>query len=114
MISSDLSGNGRDSSFSTSDLNVICNDSCDFKSNQFVCVSFCSLGQLASMAGLDRTDLQPLRGQRPLHLVGSHQGDGDLLTRVGHRDVGTRTDHESSVRDVKMIAQFHFPETEDI
>lgn len=80
------------------------NDSCAFESNQFVCVSFCRLGQLASMAGIDRSDLQPLRGQQPPHPVGSHHGDGDLPSRVGHRDIGTRTDPVSSVRDVEMLA----------
>ncbi|XP_075875633.1 centrosomal protein of 78 kDa isoform X2 [Nelusetta ayraudi] len=54
------------------------------------------LGQLASMAGIDRSDLQPLRGPQPPHPTGSHRGDGDLLSRVGHRDVGTRTDPVSS------------------
>lgn len=63
----------------------------------------CSLGQLASMAGIDRSDLQPLRGPQPPHPTGSHRGDGDLLSRVGHRDVGTRTDPVSSVRGVLSL-----------
>lgn len=61
-------------------------------------VSLFSLGQLASMAGIDRSDLQPARGAQPSCTVGSHLGDGDLLNRVGYRDVGTRTDPVSLVR----------------
>lgn len=63
-------------------------------------MSMCSLGQLATMAGIDRSDLQPVRGPHPSHPSGSHRGDGDLLSGVGHRDVGTRTDPVSSVRGV--------------
>lgn len=62
-----------------------------------------SLGQLASMAGIDRSDLQPLVGPQPPHQAGSHRGDGDLLGRVGQRDVGTRTDPVSSVRGVLSL-----------
>lgn len=54
------------------------------------------------MAGIDRSDLQPLGGQQASHSVRSHHGDGDLLSRVGLRDVGTRTDPVSSVSNEKI------------
>uniref|UniRef100_A0A671UA24 Centrosomal protein 78 n=1 Tax=Sparus aurata TaxID=8175 RepID=A0A671UA24_SPAAU len=58
------------------------------------------LGQLASMAGIDKSDFQPLGRPQLSSTVGPHVGGDASLTRVEYRDVGTKTDASSLVGSV--------------
>ncbi|KAM8761318.1 centrosomal protein of 78 kDa [Acanthopagrus schlegelii] len=58
------------------------------------------LGQLASMAGIDKSDFQPLGRPQLSSTVGPHVGGEASLTRVEYRDVGTKTDASSLVGSI--------------
>lgn len=50
------------------------------------------------MAGIDKSDFQPLGRPQLSSTVGPHVGGEASLTRVEYRDVGTKTDASSLVR----------------
>uniref|UniRef100_A0A3Q3WX08 Uncharacterized protein n=1 Tax=Mola mola TaxID=94237 RepID=A0A3Q3WX08_MOLML len=50
------------------------------------------LGQLASMAGIDKSDFQPSGRPQFSSTVGPHVGGAESVTRREYRDVGIRTD----------------------
>lgn len=50
------------------------------------------------MAGIDKSDFQPLGRPQLSSTVGPHVGGDASLTRVEYRDVGTKTDASSLVR----------------
>lgn len=50
------------------------------------------------MAGIDKSDFQPLGRPQLSSTVGPHMGGDASLTRVEYRDVGTKTDASSLVR----------------
>ncbi|GAA6227436.1 centrosomal protein of 78 kDa [Lates japonicus] len=58
------------------------------------------LGQLASIAGIDKSDFQPLGRPQLSSTIGTHLDDAASLTRGDCRDVGTKTDALSLVGSV--------------
>ncbi|XP_073323299.1 centrosomal protein of 78 kDa [Pagrus major] len=58
------------------------------------------LGQLASMAGIDKSDFQPLGRPQLSSTVGPHVVGEASPNRVEYRDVGTKTDASSLVGSV--------------
>lgn len=75
--------------------------------NGFRLSLFCSLGQLASLAGIDKSDFQPPGRPRFSSTMGPPLGGAESLTRGRYRDVGTRTDALSLVRVSKAVFGKH-------
>lgn len=60
---------------------------------------FCSLGQIASMAGIDGSDFQPFERPQLSSTVGPHLEDAAFLSR----DVQTNSDAAPLVRMFELL-----------
>lgn len=72
-----------------------------------VCL-FCSLGQLSAMAGIDKSDFQPLGRPQFSSTIGTHLDDAASLTKGDLQDVGAKTDVFSLVRRCNVMFRFFF------
>lgn len=70
-------------------------------------MSLCSLGQLASLAGIDKSDFQPLGRPQLSSTIGPHLDGAASLTRGESRDVQAQTC--ASVRIYKTMLVTDLP-----
>lgn len=54
-------------------------------------MSLCSLGQLASLAGIDKFNFQPLGRPQLSSTIGPHMDDAASVSRREYRDVQAKT-----------------------
>lgn len=86
------------------DLEYVC---CNSHNNGFYC-KFYSLGQLAAVAGIDRSDFQPPgRPQFYSSTMEPTVGVAGLLSGGDHQTVGTMTDASALVRELKAVLREH-------
>lgn len=67
----------------------------------FISFFCCSLGQLASVAGIDKSDFQPLGRPQLSSTIGPRLSASALLTKGEYRDIQAKTDASSLVRVIK-------------
>lgn len=75
---------------------------CNSHINGFYC-KFYSLGQLASVAGIDGSDFQPLGRPQFSSTMEPTVGVARSLSGGDHQTVGTMTDASALVRELKAV-----------